>query len=57
MLSPGNGNWTFNLLHNFVGNGGSGCGFGGPGGNPIMDSGGNLYGPTREQGIYQQGNI
>ena len=57
MLSPGNGGWTFNLLYNFIGNGGSGWGFGGPSASPIMDSAGNLYGPTRYQGAYQQGNI
>lgn len=57
MLSPANGGWTFNLLYSFLGQGGTGWGYGGPSAGPVMDAAGNLYGTTGLEGAYWQGNI
>ena len=50
-LSPSiGGNWTFTLLYSLSGRGG-------PGDHLTMDSAGNLYGTTYQDGIYEQGSV
>ncbi len=49
-LSPGNGNWNFELLYVFTsGDGGSS--------NLTLDSSGNLYGTTADGGAYSSGTV
>ncbi len=50
-LSPsGGGAWTFTLLYSLSGRGG-------PGAHLTMDSAGNLYGTTNQDGIDEQGSV
>ena len=52
-LTPSNGTYTFQVLHNFTGNPDQ---FG-PIGILAIDSSGNLYGATEDQGAFGLGNI
>jgi uncharacterized repeat protein (TIGR03803 family) len=49
-LTPSGGNWTFDLLYSFTGQGG-------PWDSLVMDAAGNLYGTTRWDGLYQDGSV
>ncbi|HUI83019.1 MAG TPA: choice-of-anchor tandem repeat GloVer-containing protein [Candidatus Binatia bacterium] len=53
-LSPSGGGWTYTVLwHNFNDSGTEG----GPTGNLVRDSDGNLYGATQAGGLYHQGSL
>jgi uncharacterized repeat protein (TIGR03803 family) len=52
-LTPSNGSYTFRLLHSFTGEAGQ---FG-PIGILALDSGGNLYGATNQEGAFNSGNV
>ena len=49
-LTPSGGNWTFNLLYSFTGQGG-------PYDSLLMDTAGNFYGTTGLDGLYQGGSV
>jgi uncharacterized repeat protein (TIGR03803 family) len=49
-LSPVGGGWTLNTLYSL-------SGFGGSYGSVVMDSGGNIYGATYQDGIYGAGSV
>jgi uncharacterized repeat protein (TIGR03803 family) len=54
-LTPSGGGWTLNPLNSFTC---SPCGWAsGPYGGLAMDSAGNLYGTTREEGAYNRGSV
>jgi uncharacterized repeat protein (TIGR03803 family) len=52
-ISPSNGSWTYNTLYTFT----NVFGGGGPLGNLVMDTAGNLYGTTEESGSNFEGNV
>jgi uncharacterized repeat protein (TIGR03803 family) len=49
-LTPSNGNWTLSVLYSFTGGAG-------PANSLVMDTAGNLYGTTVEDGTYGVGNV
>ncbi len=49
-LQPGDGSWTYNLLHTFTG-------YAGPAGSLTRDAAGNLYGTSEADGLYQEGTV
>ena len=49
-LSPSSGGWTFTLLYSL-------SGLAGPADHLTLDSAGNLYGTTYQDGIYEQGSV
>jgi hypothetical protein len=49
-LSPSGGGWTYHLLYTFTDRGG-------PTASLALDAAGNLYGTTRDGGIYGAGNV
>jgi uncharacterized repeat protein (TIGR03803 family) len=53
-LTPSNGSWTENVLHNFDCNGTDGCN---PEAGLTIDGSGNLYGTTYGGGIYNGGTV
>jgi uncharacterized repeat protein (TIGR03803 family) len=51
-LTSSNGEWAFHLLYSLSGDFGPG-----PEGNLIMDSAGNLYGTTLDDGVHDKGSV
>jgi hypothetical protein len=51
-LSPSGGGWSFSVLYSFTG-----PDSGGPQGNLVMDTAGNLYGTTYADGAYGYGSV
>ncbi len=51
-LTPSNGGWTFSVIYSFTGEP-----YGGPFGGLLLDSVGNLYGTTVNEGGYEYGSV